>query len=176
MNEDAQNNSETFWKENRHDPLSAHESHAFALVDTINNLPIVRSYVDIFNIVVNGYKSLGKIEIGPYISAYAYNNIEKHRFRLGFKTNIDFSRKMFFKGYLAYGTGDDVLKHNLEGRFILKRLPYVEAGFKWRKDLDQLGLENISQSFVFQSATKWGTLISPSVSYTHLTLPTTPYV
>lgn len=161
VNEDAQNDDQAFWLANRHDSLSTHEADAFALVDTINNLPIVRSYVDIFNVVVNGYKSLGKVEIGPYISSYAYNNIEKHRVRLGFKTNIGLSKKMFFKGYLAYGTGDDVLKHNLEGKFILKRQPYVETGFKWRKDLDQLGLESISENNVFESFTKWGTLRSP---------------
>jgi hypothetical protein len=165
VKDDAQSYEAEYWNKHRHDTLSAHEKHAFELVDTIKNLPSVKSYIDFFNIVVNGHKDIGKIAIGPYISTYAHNNIENHRFRLGFKTNIRFSKKMFFEGYLAYGTQDKVLKHNFEGRFILSRNPYIEAGFKWRKDIDQLGINQITYNNIFDSFSRWGTLTG--AYYTH---------
>ena len=157
INEDSQPFTSDYWKENRHDSLKVHEAKAFALVDTIKNLPSVKSYLDVLNIVVNGHKDFGKIAVGPYISSYAYNNIEGSRFRMGIKTNIKFSKKMFFNGYLAYGTKDQVLKHNIEARFILSRKPYIETGFQWRKELDRLGLDQLLNNNIFESISKWGT-------------------
>lgn len=165
VNDDAQSFDHKYWEENRHDTLTLAEKHAFALVDTIKNLPLVRSYLDVFNIMFNGYKDLGKIAIGPYISTYAHNNIEGNRFRLGFKTNTKFSKKMFYEGYLAYGTLDKVLKHNLKSKLILSRYPYIELGFQWRKDLDQLGIKQIAYNNVFDSFTRWGTLTGPYYSH-----------
>lgn len=159
VDEQASEHTSAYWQEHRHDTLSSYENDAFALVDTINNLPIIRSYIDVFNIVVNGYKDIGKVAIGPYISTYARNNVEYNRFKLGFKTNTKFSKNAFFDGYLAYGTQDQVLKHNLEGRFILERRPYTKVGFQWRKDLDQLGISELTDNSVFDAFIRWGNLI-----------------
>lgn len=166
VNEDAHGFDNDYWTENRHDSLSQHEQDAFALIDTIKDIPIVRSYIDIFNIVVNGHLDIGKFSAGPYISTYAYNNFEGHRIRLGGKTNFNFSKKVFFNGYLAYGTKDQKLKHTLNSRFILSRYPYIETGFKWKHDLDQLGLDQITYNPTFEALTRWGTLRGPY--YNHI--------
>lgn len=161
VNEDAQSFDNSYWEANRHDSLSLHEQDAFALVDTIKNLPIVRSYLDIFDIVFNGYLKVGKISVGPYLTAYAYNELEEHRLRIGGKTNPDFSKKAFFKGYLAYGTGDKKWKHQIHGRFILSRYPYTETGFNWQNDFNQLGIDQASVNAAFNALSRWGSVVAP---------------
>ncbi len=59
------------------------------MIDTLQNIPVVKTYTDIFKIIVNGYYKVGKIDIGPYVSLLAVNNIEGLRIQPGFKTNIN---------------------------------------------------------------------------------------
>ena len=89
---------EDFWQERRHDTLTTSEMAVFAMVDSMRNMPIVKTYVDIIYFVVNGHQRLGKhFEIGPYVTTYANNNIEGHRFRLGIRSTLDFSKKSTHK-------------------------------------------------------------------------------
>src|SRR5690606_2690587 len=110
--ENARTPEENFWQDHRHEQLTATEINVYAMIDTLQKIPMVKSYIDIMNIIVNGYKKVGKVDIGPYLLAYANNNVEGHRFRLGFRTNVDFSRKWVARGYLAYGTKDEMFKYN----------------------------------------------------------------
>lgn len=92
VEEDAQQKGQEYWQQNRHDSLTATEQNVYNMIDSVNNVPVVKTYVEIVNIFINGYKKVGKIDVGPYLMAYANNNIEGNRFRLGFRTNIDFSK------------------------------------------------------------------------------------
>ena len=60
------------------------------MIDTIKNVPIVRSYVDVLKLILSGYYKTGKVFIGPYLGAIAWNNVEGFRLQAGFKTNIKF--------------------------------------------------------------------------------------
>jgi hypothetical protein len=55
------------------------------MIDTLRNIPIVKTYTDIVMIIIDGYYDMGKFEIGPYISTLAINNIEGLRLQTGFK-------------------------------------------------------------------------------------------
>lgn len=166
--EDSQSHGKDFWNENRHDSLSAEEKVSLALVDSLKNLPAVRSYVDIVYFIVDGHQKIGKkqkIAIGPYIKLYAYNKIEQHRFRLGFKTNEYFSSNIALKGYLAYGTGDKRWKYNAQALYVLSKRPWTEIGFQTRKDIDLLGLDGGNGAgALFSTFMRWGNLIG---AYTH---------
>src|SRR5204862_6500735 len=83
VKEDASTKGNDFWEERRHDSLTATEKYVYSMIDSIKNVPLVKTYVEILNIAVNGYKKVGKIDIGPYLFVYANNNIEGHRFRIG---------------------------------------------------------------------------------------------
>ncbi|MCP4520784.1 MAG: carboxypeptidase-like regulatory domain-containing protein [Cytophagales bacterium] len=160
--EDAQNQGDEYWLQNRHDSLSVEEQESMALVDSLKNLPTVRSYVDIAYFLADGYRTVGKskkIAFGPYLQVYAYNNLEKHRFRLGFRTNEYTSQVFYTRGYLAYGTGDKQWKYNLQGRCILDKRPWTEIGFKTRKDIDILGLEGIQGGALFTTFLRWGNVV-----------------
>jgi hypothetical protein len=63
--EDAKENDPKFWATARHDSLSKDDRLALQLVDSVRNLPSVRTYVDIAEIATTGWKKFGKIEAGP---------------------------------------------------------------------------------------------------------------
>jgi hypothetical protein len=163
VSEDALITEPNYWNEHRHDSLSPTEKNVYIMIDSLRNVPVVRSYIEIANIVINGYKRVGKIDVGPYIFTYNYNNVEGNRFRLGFKTNINFSDKWIFRGYGAYGTLDQKFKYSGSVDYIFSRKPWTMAGIRHYKDLEQVGLmtEEIYDNTLFYTSSRWGTLYRP---------------
>lgn len=162
VEEDARMDVKNYWEQNRHDSLSNEEKSVLVMIDSIKNIPVVKTYVEIANIVVNGYKKFGPIDVGPYLYTYLYNNIEGHRFRAGLRTNVDFSRKWVFKGYGAYGTHDGKFKYGTEINYIASRKPWTIFGIKRTHDIEQVGLltEDITNT-LFLAFTRFGTLRRP---------------
>jgi hypothetical protein len=82
---------------------------------------------------------------------------------LGFKTNIDFSKKWVIRGYAAYGTKDTRLKYSGELQHIFSRKPWTTAGIKRSYDLEQIGLltEDIYDNTLFLASARFGTLRRP---------------
>jgi len=140
VQETANLKDEGFWQTNRHDSLTVEDKKAFNLIDTLRNVPVVKTYVEIANIVVNGYQRIGYFDFGPYLYSYAYNNVEGNRIRLGGKTNYTWSKSFTFEGYVAYGTLDNIWKYNLGAEKILSRKHWTVVGAETRHDLEQLGL------------------------------------
>ncbi|MBX9852443.1 MAG: DUF5686 and carboxypeptidase regulatory-like domain-containing protein [Cytophagaceae bacterium] len=168
VEEDATMKSKEFWDERRHDSMTTADKYVYSMIDSIKNVPLVKTYVEILNVAVNGYKKVGKIDIGPYLFLYANNNIEGHRIRLGFKTNIDFSNRWIFKAYAAYGTLDERWKYGAEANYILSRHNWTVIGVERREDIDQLGLAwdilNSGNNNIFLAFSRWGTLRGPYYS------------
>ena len=156
-------NTNEFWETKRHEPLSATEMSVYQMIDTLKNIPIVKTYTEIINIAINGYKKVGKIDVGPYLSIYANNTIEGHRFQLGMRTNADFSNKWIFGGHLAYGTRDEEFKYNGYLKRILSRDRWTTIRAEFTHDIDQVGLaaEDLIGYSVFLTATKFGNLVRP---------------
>jgi hypothetical protein len=86
------NKEEDYWDSLRHEPLSETEKSVNRMIDTLRNIPIVKTYTDIVMIIIDGYYDVGKFEIGPYISTLAVNNIEGLRLQTGFQTTGKFSK------------------------------------------------------------------------------------
>ncbi len=158
--EDAKMKSEEYWVENRHDPLSDNEKQMFVMIDSIKNIPVVKTYVDIFDILLNGYKRIGKFDLGPYLFTYAINNEEGSRFRLGGRTNYLFSKKLTFNAYGAYGTADNKFKYGAGVSYILGKNPWRQMGFDYSYDINQVGLMSFTgnPNGLFAASTRWGTL------------------
>ncbi|WP_245553822.1 DUF5686 family protein [Cytophaga aurantiaca] len=164
--EDAQEKSPEFWSKVYEDTTRKTDPEVYKMIDTIRNLPIIKSYVEVLDIAINGYKNLGKIEVGSYLSFYSYNNIEGHKFQLGIRTNTDFSKKVILKGFVGYGTRDDRLKYGGSATFILSRKPWTQAGAYYKYDIDQIGApsEKLANNNLFLAFTRWGTLRGPYYS------------
>lgn len=165
LKEDYMVHDSAFWQKSRPESLTKSEILSFQLVDSLKVLPAVKTYTEILNIFVNGYKKIDKwnIDIGPYLFLYANNNVEGHRLRLGFKTDPDFSRKWILSGYGAYGFSDHAFKYGAGVDYIFSRKPWTMAGISYSKDLERLGVsaENIGTNTIFGAFSRFGQFRRP---------------
>ncbi len=134
--------SDVFWNANRHDSLTENQKGIYHMIDTLSNLPIITSYVDVIQTLVSGYKVIGKFEIGPYNSMYANNAVEGHRFRLGLRTSNDFSTKIEFSSFCAYGLRDQEFKYGAGTRFFISKKPRQLMQLVYKHDVEQIGLSS----------------------------------
>jgi len=138
--EDATKKSDEFWNQSRHDSLSLNEQKIYKMIDTIQTLPIYRSWVDIISIIVAGYKTFGNFEIGPYSNLLSYNRLEGTRLRFGGRTSSQFSRWYELSGYVAYGLLDEKWKYAGSFKTFLSKKPYRQlVGINYKSDLEILG-------------------------------------
>ena len=138
----AQNKSAEYWNQNRHDTLTANQQGVYSMIDTLSELPIVHTYVDIIQTVFTGYKKLGKVELGPYFSIYSYNPVEGNRFRFGGRTSNDFSKMIEFSGYGAYGLKDQRFKYGFGTRFFITKKPRRLVKLVYKHDVEQVGISS----------------------------------
>jgi hypothetical protein len=129
-----------YWEQNRHDTLTQKQKNIYRMIDTLDKVPIVHTYIDVIQTIFTGYKVMGPVELGPYFSIYSFNVVEGHRFRLGGRTSNDFSKKIEFSGYGAYGTFDKEFKYGLGTRINLSREPRRMLHLVYKNDVEQLGL------------------------------------
>ncbi len=128
--------------------LTHSELEMYRIIDSVKNIPKVRSWLETMDFLISGYQSVGKIDIGPYTSLYAYNAFEKHRFRIGFRTNNNFSKDWIIKGYAAFTTGDPTFfKPTIDVSRIISRKKFCEVGVKYHFDAEQIGLNSDNINF-----------------------------
>lgn len=153
MAEDALTYDEDFWDSSRHEQITEEEKKVYNLVDSVRSLPAIKTYVEYVDIIVNGYKSIGNIDIGPYALVYGFNVLEGHRFRVGFRTNYKFSRKYILRAYTAYGTLDQRFKFGAQAEWIASRKKWTTLGIKYKDDVEQIGIsdQNYGGSNLFTS-------------------------
>jgi len=137
--DDAFKKDETFWLESRHDTLSKNEKEIYHMVDTLQSLPVYKTWIDVLQIFVTGYKVKGNFEYGPYYNMFSFNTIEGNRFRFGVRTSNQFSKWYELSGYLAYGTRDEEFKYKLGIRAFIDKKPRTMVGFYYKNDNEILG-------------------------------------
>ncbi|ALO15120.1 TonB-linked outer membrane protein, SusC/RagA family [Salinivirga cyanobacteriivorans] len=164
-----------FWQGKRHEILTEKESNIYQMVDSIKQVPVFRTWVDVINTLITGHYVVGFWEIGPYYKLYSFNAIEGHRFRFGGRTSNDFSTKVMFTGHVAYGEKDDRFKGALGMIYMLNKNPRRSAGFNIKHDMEQLGIsqnaftqDNILASFLRRTYNKKLTMVNEAgVFYEH---------
>lgn len=156
--EGARQADETFWAKARPDSLTGDDRLARQLIDSVQHLPIVRTYVDVAELLTTGWKKYTEFEVGPYIYGLAVNRIEGLRLRVGFRTNEQFNRHWVLRGYLAYGTKDGRFKYGAEADYLFSRRTWTVAGIRASDDLERIGLyaSNVGDNKLFYAFTKWG--------------------
>ncbi len=137
---DIYNRDQSFWDSSRHEKISAEDIRIYGMVDSLKNKPIIKSYVDLVEVLVDGYRPMGKIDVGPYWFLAGWNPMEGFRTRIGLRTNEDFSKKWVFQGYGAYGFGDQQFKYGLKADYILSRKKWTTLGITARRDVELIGL------------------------------------
>ncbi|UTW63724.1 carboxypeptidase-like regulatory domain-containing protein [bacterium SCSIO 12741] len=139
VKDDANQKTREYWESTRHEELSKTESQVYEMVDTLNQVPAFRTYVDVIKIITTGYKEFEKFELGPYTSIYSFNIIEGHRFKMGARTLKEFNEKIRLRGYLAYGTKDQQFKYAAGTDIFFSRKPWSMIHIDYNRDIEQLG-------------------------------------
>lgn len=139
VKEGALNQDEKFWQESRPYELTKKEAAIYQMVDSVQHVPIYKTFVDIINMVVNYYYVTGYFEIGPYFKTYSFNEIEGNRFRVSGRTANKFSKKVMISGFTAYGDKDNRMKYGTDVLWIISKAPRITASIGYKEDIEQLG-------------------------------------
>ena len=105
--------SDAYWDTARHEQISLEDKRIYQMVDSLKNQPLIKSYVDIVEIAIEGHIPKGKIDLGPWYYVLGYNQLEGLRTRVGFRTSPKFSKDYQFRTYGAYGFGDKQFKFGI---------------------------------------------------------------
>lgn len=159
VQEDAQVfNEEKYWDTLRHEPLTATEKNVYQMIDTLKNIPVVKTYTEIFKALVDGFYSFGEVEVGPYLRTFTWNSVEGFRIQGGFKTNSKYSKKMTYGAMLAYGFDDHRVKGSAFVERIVDRKRWTTLKLSARTDVTRLGIDDdaLSSNQLFLTAVRWG--------------------
>ncbi len=160
--DDYRENSPDYWKEVRPLKLSPEELRVFEVVDSVRNTPVMKLVGKAIDLFSGGYLPIPGtgLEIGPLVYSYANNDIEGHRFRLGLRTNQDFSRRWILSGFGGYGTFDRRFKYGFGVEYVAGKKPWTVVGVQHSYDLEQLGFSSdlVGSSFLWGAFSRFGTL------------------
>jgi hypothetical protein len=158
MNYDAQDIGPEFWKSNRVNSLERIDSLAFQRIDSLRSIPKIKVTAKLIEASIKGYYNFGWFEAGPYLMLYNHNAVEGNRFRLGGRTNINFSKKWILEGYLAYGTRDIRFKGSAQAEYFVSKKYWSKTGIQYRDDIENIGAldEFYSQNSFLTFATTFG--------------------
>ena len=153
IEKDAYRRKEEFWADNR--PVEAKKRNPKSvaeLMSRLRSIPVFAITEKVIGTMVSGYiptnKEIdkNKFELGPMNSTISGNAIEGARFRLGGATTPMLHKRLFFDGYLAYGTRDRKLKYDaaveysfLDRKQYPKEFPRHSLRFEYMYDLNKLG-------------------------------------
>ena len=135
VEENVFDKDEGFWNEARHEKLSENEEKIYTMIDTLKDLPVVKTYVQLVNIIATGYKVWGPIEIGNIFTFVNFNEIEGPRFKFGLQTSNDFSKRLLLGAYVAYGIKDQEFKYAGNFLYLLTKKPRQSLSGSYRFDL-----------------------------------------
>jgi len=137
----------SFWEKNRHRPLSVTETATYVNMDSLQRTRLFSRTAKSMLFLIAGYwKPVHGFEVGPVGAAYAFNPIEGDRFRIGGRTNPEFSERVNLEGYAAYGLHDKNWKYGLGANISLSKnrsynqFPYNMLRVNYYEDLIQPGV------------------------------------
>jgi Family of unknown function (DUF5686)/CarboxypepD_reg-like domain len=150
----AQDQNEAYWQLERHDTLSRNEKAIYAMVDTLQKMPLFKKYTNTITFLATGYKPIGNYEYGPWFNVISYDRIEGIRPRFDFGTSTAFSKKWWLRGYLAYGFRDQKFKGRFEITHLFKKNPRERLYLSYLNDFDfgQLYYDEVGQDNIFSLA------------------------
>ena len=155
-----------YFDTHRPDTLSLSERQTFAVLDSAKSLPSVRNLLDWVDLFVNGYKRVGKLDLGPISTIYAHNNFEGDRIRFGFRTTPLISHDWLTQAYVAYGTKDGRFKYGVRQSYIAERRHWTVFSAEFRHDVEQTALldnDFLDNNNLFVAASRWGRFPRPVV-------------
>ncbi len=142
VSKDAIKKDDNYWNTARPFELQKRESGIYAMVDSIKTVPLYKTIAEYIYMFYYGYRDLGKIEVGPYYSAFSSNEIEGNRFRIGGRTTMKFDQKWRLNSYGAYGNKDKEFKYGGGLEYYFSKKPRLMVALQGSHDYDLLGLSS----------------------------------
>ena len=142
LKKNAQEKDQEFWNNARHQKLTKKEQGVYNMVDSIKSMPNFKGIVNFVTFMTTGYLITKSLEFGPYATLYSFNEIEGHRVYFGARTSNEFSKKVEYSGFLAYGFKDEKLKYGAGIKYKLNhdKWRFINASYKY--DMLQLSKSN----------------------------------
>ncbi|MDF1696954.1 MAG: DUF5686 family protein [Saprospiraceae bacterium] len=103
---------ETYWQDNRIRPLEKNDVELYQMVDSLSNNPYYKRYSYISKMIITGFASMGPVSAGPLATFVSFNDVEGLNLRFGMETNKLFSKKIQAQGYLARAFKTDLWKYS----------------------------------------------------------------
>lgn len=150
----AQQATDSFWLESRHEELTKNEQAIYQTIDTLLKMPAFKRATKTLNFLATGYMNIGNYEIGPWFNWATANVQEGFRTRFDLATNKYFSKKILLHGYLAYGFKDREFKYMADVMYLFNKNPRTYISVSHRRDFDrgQQYYDAISQDNIFALA------------------------
>ncbi len=111
IDDNAGKRNELYWNKYRTDPITKRGLQAYKTIDSISEKEDVENKLNILRKIAKGYFPSPYIDL-DLSQLINFNNHEGFRLGLGAITNTDFSNKIKFEGYTAYGFNDKALKYH----------------------------------------------------------------
>ncbi|HTQ29503.1 MAG TPA: DUF5686 family protein [Puia sp.] len=144
----ATHQSVEFWDQERPVPLKESEIKTYANTDSLLHMRSYRRLMDYAILFTAGYKSAGKVDIGPIASFLTFNPLEGTKLRFGGRTNAKLSTRYFAESYVAYGFKDGLWKYYLSGTYSINHksiytFPFHFIQASYLHDTRNPGQENV---------------------------------
>src|SRR5690606_9604309 len=92
-----------YWAGLRQAPLTNQELSIYQNIDSLQEMPSFRRFMDVAALLLSGYKQAGPIEIGPVNTYYSHHSIELLILRIGGRNPEQFSTRFPPPGYAPHG-------------------------------------------------------------------------
>lgn len=132
---------EAYWDSIRPVALDTTDKQIYQMVDSVKSTSFYKRLFGIANMLATSYYDIPSIGIGigNYTNILSFNDLEGVHLGIGFHTTKDFSRKYRFKGNIAWGTKDHVIKGGGGFQWLFSRNPYRTLTAEAKYDIYQLG-------------------------------------
>ncbi len=147
--EDAYLQSSEYWEANRLSPISEKDTKIESLITKMRSVPLYYWTEKVIKILVSGYLPTSpnsKWDFGPMNTLISGNTIEGARFRVGGITTANLNKRLFARGYVAYGTKDEKFKYSgeleysfLDKKYHSREFPVHSVRFTHLYDVDMIG-------------------------------------
>ncbi len=157
LNSNAKNRDENYWASNRLVDIRDSERNVGKMAEDLRRIPFYYWAEKIVKIFATGYINTSKdskFDIGPVNTTVSHNSVEGWRLRLGGMTTANLSKRMFIRGYGAYGLKDHKWKYEAQAEYSFvdkeyhpREFPIHALRLTHRYDVDMLG-----QHYAFTNA------------------------
>ncbi|MFN0216873.1 MAG: DUF5686 family protein [Saprospiraceae bacterium] len=109
-----------FWEAARPAPLNAAETATYSKLDSLRKTRFYKIGTRVWYVLFAAYADVGKFQLGPVSTFYAFNEVEGDRLRFGGRTSPKMSKRWRLESWAGYGFRDQRWKYNVGGVYGLK--------------------------------------------------------